>query len=217
MHHKYGSTIRGICENGAPKDPTVMDYYNEVYPNLDMSKLRKFSQSLDQMSTGYEAEVNEALKSIMKLDCPVVIASNSPVFHVKRVLSRLGLSKLQVAAYLTPERRGGYTKTDEKFWYPLLKLFPTSKFRCTLIDDNGMNIKLVRKLGIYGYHITPHFSLSDALVHFLDVIPHCRSVYDTNIHQIGEKDDMRMKDASWLNYDALKFEDNLYLRAKNEV
>lgn len=44
FHRKYGSTIRGICENGQPK-VTFLDYYNNVYPFMDMSLLKKYSSN----------------------------------------------------------------------------------------------------------------------------------------------------------------------------
>lgn len=147
LHVKYGSTIRGICENGEPRIK-FLEYYNEVYPNLDMSLLRKYSASASKGSTGYNVEMGSALRSLHNMDCPIVVASNSPVFHVKRVLTRLGLSKLKVEAFITPERRGGITKNEAKFWDPLFELFPKDRFLCTLLDDNALNVALVRELGM---------------------------------------------------------------------
>ena len=147
MHQKFGSTIRGICEYGQPRIK-FLDYYNDVYPHLDMSLLRKYSGIKARGNTGYNVEMGDALNSLHQLDCPIVIASNSPVFHVKRVLARLGLTKLKVAAFITPERRNGLTKNEAAFWDPLFELYPPVKFLCTLIDDNGLNIELVRKLGM---------------------------------------------------------------------
>ena len=148
MHNKYGSTIRGICEYGQPKS-TFLNYYNEVYPNLDMSLLRKYSIPNNKGNTGYNVEMGNALHSLHNLDCPIIIASNSPVFHVNRVLTRLGLKKLKIAAFLTPERRGGITKNEPSFWDPLFELYPKDKYLCTLIDDNGLNVRTVRDLGKY--------------------------------------------------------------------
>ena len=146
MHNKYGSTIRGICEYGQPKS-TFLNYYNEVYPHLDMSLLRKYSIPNNKGNTGYNVEMGNALHSLHNLDCPIIIASNSPVFHVNRVLTRLGLKKLKIAAFLTPERRGGITKNEPSFWDPLFELYPKDKYLCTLIDDNGLNVRTVRELG----------------------------------------------------------------------
>jgi FMN phosphatase YigB (HAD superfamily) len=146
MHNKFGSTIRGICEYGQPK-LTFLDYYNDVYPNMDMSLLRKYSIPSANKNTGYNVEMGSALSSLHQFDCPIVVASNSPIFHVNRVLTRLGLSKLKVAAFLTPERRGGLTKNEPAFWDPLFEMYPRNEYICTLIDDNALNVKLVRQLG----------------------------------------------------------------------
>lgn len=146
MHNKFGSTIRGICEYGQPRIK-FLDYYNDVYPHLDMGLLRKYSAVSSEGNTGYNIAMGGALNSLHRLDCPIVVASNSPVFHVKRVLTRLGLSQLKVAAFITPERRSGLTKNEPKFWEPLFELYPKDRFLCTLVDDNALNVKLVRELG----------------------------------------------------------------------
>ena len=146
LHNLYGSVIRGICEYGQPRIK-FLDYYNDVYPHLDMSLLRKYSSVSSEGNTGYNIAMGGALNSLHRLDCPIVVASNSPVFHVKRVLTRLGLSQLKVAAFITPERRSGFTKNEPEFWDPLFELYPQDRFLCTLIDDNGLNVDLVRELG----------------------------------------------------------------------
>jgi FMN phosphatase YigB (HAD superfamily) len=63
--------------------------------------------------TGYDGspltnKIRRGLRSLEKISSlgfPIVIASNSPVFHVRRVLNRLGLAKLPIAAIITPERK----------------------------------------------------------------------------------------------------------------
>lgn len=176
MHEKYGSTIRGVCEElGTPVADTVRQYYNEVYPNMDFGRLRKYSMNTGADSSGYShglqsGDVLRSLKKLKKLNVPIVLASNSPVFHVKRALTRLGIADLEIDAFMTPERIGGILKTDPRFWEPLFDLFPSEVFRSSLIDDNGLNIKLVsEKLGMRGLRITPQQSLAENLLRFLDV------------------------------------------------
>ena len=162
MHERWGSTIRGICEElSAPVTTTVCEYYNAVYPSIHMGRLRKYniagfsvheawqhpyfgmsemeftftnesvkSVKNDKALSGWDSlnnlrsgEVLRSLKRIAGSGVPVVVASNSPIFHVKRVLTRLGLANLPVAAFLTPERIGGVLKTDKHFWQPLLDLY----------------------------------------------------------------------------------------------
>ena len=207
LHVRYGSTIRGICEHGQPR-AVFRDYYNEVYPGIDMSRLRRYSFSglASGSSTGYgsagHADLRRCLDALHRVGCPVVVASNSPVFHVKRVLTRLGLATLDVAAYLTPERRGGVTKNEPAFWDPLFALYPREQYTCCLIDDNGSNVQLVRALGMRALRITPRLRLPEALVHFLDVLP----VHPT------ERNGTRPEDEPWFDFDEVA-----YLRAKNRV
>ena len=207
MHEKYGSTIRGICEHGEPRGVTFLDYYNDVYPSIDMSLLRKYSMNhgVSSIQTGYSSNTDamrKCLDALHDLHCPVVIASNSPVFHVKRVLTRLGLSNLNVAAYLTPERRGGITKCEASFWDPLFDLFPKDKHICCLIDDNGLNVQLVRTLGMRALRITPRMRLPESIVHFLDILP----------SHPTERNDTKPEDEPWFDFD-----DAAYLEAKNAV
>ena len=177
LHREYGSTIAGVVlTKKLSRDDTVLNYYNEVYPHLDMSGLCKYSRSASG-STGYSALTAthaKALKALHRLRCPIVLASNSPVFHLKRVLARLGLATLPVAHYLTPERRGGVTKAEPAFWDSLLQLYPKDGFHCTLIDDNAGNLMTVQKLGISGLRVCNHRSestLAEALADFLGLLP----------------------------------------------
>ncbi len=175
MHEKWGSTIRGVCEElGAPVTETVTQYYNEVYPNMNFGKLRKYSDgnvgTIDSSGYSHGLQSGDVLRSLHKFDCPIVLASNSPIFHVKRALTRLGLANLKISAFMTPERIGGILKTDPRFWEPLFDLYPQDKYRCSLIDDNGLNIKLVsEQLGMRGFRITPSCSLAENLLRFLGV------------------------------------------------
>ena len=205
LHRQYGSTIRGICELGRPRS-TFLDYYNDVYPGIDMSWLRKYSSGAVGTSTGYSSGEHLAMRAsfdtLHNFDCPVVVASNSPVFHVKRVLTRLGLANLKVASFITPERRGGITKNEPSFWDPLFELYPRDQYSCCLIDDNSLNVALVRTLGMRALRITPKMRLPETLVHFLDVLP----THPT------ERNDTRPEDEPWFDFD-----DQAYLEAKSQV
>ncbi len=172
LHHKYGSTIGGIVALGKPRE-IVSDYYNEVYPNINMDKLRKYNMVPISTSdnTGYNSNLHRlhrrSLSLLSKLDHKIVIASNSPIFHVKRVLSRLGLAHLPVDSIVTPERRNGLTKKESEFWDIIFDLYPKEHYKCTLIDDNHHNIETVRSLGMNGIHISPKYSFTDAITEFV--------------------------------------------------
>jgi len=147
------------------RENVLAEYYTRVYRDLDMSALIKYSTDCsdteDHMNTGYSGSSSvqktrialQSLHSISKLGIPIVIASNSPAFHVHRVLYRLGLAELPLAAIITPERNGGTMKNEAAFWTPLLEMFPIDQFVCSLVDDNALNIALVSSLGIVPYRI----------------------------------------------------------------
>ena len=127
MHEKWGSTIRGVCEElGAPVTETVTQYYNEVYPNMNFGKLRKYSDgnvgTIDSSGYSHGLQSGDVLRSLHKFDCPIVLASNSPIFHVKRALTRLGLANLKISAFMTPERIGGILKTGRACTWPKIAL-----------------------------------------------------------------------------------------------
>ena len=166
---EYGSTVRGMAVTLQSKD-VFLDYYNNVYPALDMSRLLKYSSiSAAGSSTGYHPSImRRAHQALLRIkDCPIVLASNSPVFHVKRVLTRLGLANLNISAFITPERTGGAMKTEREYWDHLLQLYPTDRYTCTLIDDNAENIALVRTLGMVGLRIDTGRTFSDCLIDFM--------------------------------------------------
>jgi FMN phosphatase YigB (HAD superfamily) len=209
LHVHYGSTIRGIIENGAPKS-IYQDYSNEIFSRLDLQQLNKYTDSLYD-STGYTFETFSALKCLPYIKYPIVIASNSPKYHVKRVLARLGLINLPISMYLTPDTQNGCTKCEPGFWNSFFAKYPLTDYSPSLIDDSKLNIIAVRKFGLSGFHVNSNFNLMDALVHFLDVFPQYHKLVITNNLKLSSKD------AYWLNDDLFKFEDVKYLEAKNIV
>eukprot|EP01041_Mallomonas_annulata_P008297 gene8297-17058_t len=191
MHKTFGATIRGIIEKGEPQE-IIADYYSEAYPYIDMSKLSKYAKKYNSL-TGYSFD-STSLHSLSKLKNKLILASNSPVFHVKRVLTRLGLNNLKFDSYFTPERMNGILKSDPKFWNILLKVYPQDKYDLTLIDDNGLNIQIVKGMGLAGIRITPKKSFSEALLTFLEIFPSCNKYLES-----------------------FTFEEDSYLKAKNKI
>jgi FMN phosphatase YigB (HAD superfamily) len=190
MHVQYGSGIRGLAEEITGSRDVFADYYNNVYPNLDMSKLRKYLllRRIADNLTGYRfEEIRRAHTALLSIKSPIVIASNSPVFHIKRIINRLGLKGLKVQAYLTPERRAGLTKCEPAFWTPLLQLYPKDKYICTLIDDNRLNIDLCRSLGMNGICVAAESHLDSAVAAFL-CNPNCPTPFqlDENHYLIAK-------------------------------
>jgi hypothetical protein len=121
MHKSVGSSVIGLSdltERGKHlgRAHVFREYYNTVYPDLKMDSLLPYNGELIKsgpLLTGYgmsplTQKICRGLRSLIKissLGIPIVIASNSPVFHVCRVLNRIGLARLPVAAIITPERK----------------------------------------------------------------------------------------------------------------
>eukprot|EP01031_Cornospumella_fuschlensis_P034530 gene34529-41809_t len=169
LHLTYGCGVRGIAEEITGNRNIFVDYFNEVFSNLDLSKLNKYTQSFaGSPNTGYDfTNMQRAHRALLSLPFPIILASNSPASHVRKVINRLGLGGLRPAMVLTPERRGGLTKNEEGFWKPLLQAFPPSLYVHTLLDDNLRNIECVRALGMEAVHITPDRHLDVALAEFI--------------------------------------------------
>ncbi|RYH00630.1 hypothetical protein EON65_49000, partial [archaeon] len=206
LHRDYGCGIRGIAEEITGNRNIFVDYFNEVFSNLDLSKLNKYTNSATGTTIGKMQRVHKALLS---LPYPIILASNSPVFHVRKVLSRLGLGALKPAMVLTPERRGGLTKNEEDFWAPLLHTYPLSLYTPTLLDDNMRKIECVRALGIHAVHVTPKRHLEVALAEFI-CDPHHTLTHTHNTH------------AHSLNHTHTHTsiyipDDNVYIQSKNVV
>ena len=202
LHLTYGSTIRAIIEKVGSNE-LIADYYSKVYPDLDMSQLMRYSTPSKE-TAGYRLIEGHNLRKMLSIESSkIVIASNSPKFHVKRVFNRLGISDLKVAAYFTPERMSGVTKSDRRFWLPLLEMFPLDTHEIALIDDNGLNIEIVESLGIRGIRITPSTSLPEALLTYLNVLP-----VDTDFKNNSIPNRVRS---------TFSFNESQYLVAKNVV
>ena len=72
-----------------------------------MMRLRGYSSHIPKKGvTGYSHgnSHQRVFGSLTKFSpkIPIIIASNSPYFHVRRVLDRLGLARLNITAIVTP-------------------------------------------------------------------------------------------------------------------
>lgn len=101
MHHQFGSVLEGLIHQRG-LDPSIRKvFYSRVYSDTNMMRLKTYSQPRHD-SSGYSLQHN-VLRSLFKFkDHSIILASNSPRFHVERVLRRLGLSTLPVEGVLTP-------------------------------------------------------------------------------------------------------------------
>jgi FMN phosphatase YigB (HAD superfamily) len=119
LHRKYGSTIAGLKAEHALSRDQERRFYREVYGAIDYSLLLGGSGGAGD-SSGYK-HCGSVREILTRSGARMAIASNSPSWHVERVLAALGLSQLPWCAILTPDTVGWLTKSDAQFWAPLLE------------------------------------------------------------------------------------------------
>lgn len=166
LYRKFGTTLKGLLSlnTSSPEAANQLrkDYYAVSYADLDMSRLLKYTaKSVDgtYLLTGYShttrmrQALREAQRTLLAIDhsYPIVIASNSPSSHVRRVLHELHLSSLNVSLFLTPDHIHSnftLTKDDPSFWIPFFEMFPRDRYVGTLFDDRVRNLLVAAPLGI---------------------------------------------------------------------
>lgn len=66
MHHKVGSTVRGIADLLNTKDVFV-DYYNDVYPSIDMARLQQYCASTRNTGYDFSSSMSAAHSALYKV------------------------------------------------------------------------------------------------------------------------------------------------------
>ena len=181
LHNKYGSTLLGLKTEHKLTQELEERFYREVYGAIDYSGLLG-GRGLNGDDSGYKhrGSVREIL---MRSGARIAIASNSPSWHVKRVLAALGLSDIELCAMLTPDSCGGLTKSDPLFWSTLVEQYQPSRegsgwggvwaqggtYQIDLLDDSKGNLDVAELLGIRGTLVMPDkgFPLEHALLKVL--------------------------------------------------
>lgn len=160
---------------------TLQAFYQEVYDNVDVTPLlRRFSHSRLPNNTGYLHDVEidaqqtvfPLVQLLQSLPCPVYIASNSPLHHVLKVLSALGMRRCNFAGILTPDHYY-YNRTTAHHSFPtksspriffesLLTKHPLDQHRVILLDDSLYSLQKASQCGIDGILIS-HSNDNDAV------------------------------------------------------
>jgi len=120
LHRRHGSTIAGLKSEKKISKDLEDRFYREVYGAIDYSRLLGAAAEGDASGYKHSCSVRELL---LRSGVRVAIASNSPSWHVHRVLRALGLSRVPWCAILTPDLVGGFTKSDPLFWSPILEKY----------------------------------------------------------------------------------------------
>jgi FMN phosphatase YigB (HAD superfamily) len=94
----------------------------EVYSAIDYSGLLQGDVGGD--TSGYR-DSSSLRNLLLRRGARLAIASNSPSWHVKRVLAALGLSNIQWCVVITSDVAEGLTKADALFWSTLLETYQT--------------------------------------------------------------------------------------------
>lgn len=205
LYRAYGSTIEGLKQKlwkDVPKEKMqkeLQQFYQEVYKHIDMSKLLP-SKRLTGSSTGYSHnnKDRELLCRLLKYSPhPISVVSNSPSWHVKKVVQTMGLSHvpfLNNRELYTPDRLVFYpTKhTPEDFFagsnknleeYENLLVFDDSKHNLQKIGQYFSNAK--------GIHISSEYSLATALMHAFGLVDpsfeFCQVQYLESKNQVDRK------------------------------
>jgi phosphoserine phosphatase len=182
LYRAYGSTVEGLKQtlwkdvSKEKLQEELQQFYHEVYKDIDMSKLLP-SERLAGSSTGYshDSKDRELLCRLLKFSPhSICVVSNSPSWHVQKVVQAMGLSKL-------PFLGDGYTP-DRLSFYPTkhnpVDFFADSRlhfgdYDCLLVfEDSKHNLERVCECysNAKGIHITSEYSLATALLHALGLV-----------------------------------------------
>jgi len=159
----------------------LQEFYKQVYSSIDTTalQLQQLQASSFQDNTGYTHTTTTSysrvtptvLHYLQNSPHPIYIASNSPLFHVKKVLRSLGISDVSIfRGMLTPDSPLVQPSLEGKeedevcfptksqhpkqFYSTLLSKYPTETHDIVLIDDSISSLKGAQNVGIRGIRIS---------------------------------------------------------------
>lgn len=236
LFRRYGSTIEGlrqtVWKDASPDEMLyyLRDFYQTVYKGLDVSlivpKLGGDDGNGDGKngSTGYTHATYKQAQLVRRLllaaHRPLAVASNSPSWHIRRVLAALGLARLPLSLVFTPDQHVSFpTKHDpETFFGPLEKEkgkgLEESYESVAFLDDSLHNLERARR----------------AFPHLIQRVYHISNTLDDNENESRGDHDVTTTNPRTTLVEALleelelveptsryKFDQVDYLRAKNQV
>ena len=164
LHHEYGSTIEGLMNLKNTLVPLDLShFYQQVYQNIRVdSLLTQYSlRSVPTLSTGYTHDFSTTTSQQRKRSLQLQhfllalassqslgLASNSPQFHISKVIQALGWTQIPWKHVLTPDSpptRSTFsypTKFSSAFFEPLQRQENT---KITLVDDSKRICQLLRR------------------------------------------------------------------------
>jgi len=220
MHRRHGSTIEGLRhvmrerrDSEENMERVLRQFYLEVYQDIDVSILLP-QFSTHARNTGYNhnqshRKMQYIATQLKALRTPLYFASNSPKFHVLRILSALGLSDVPYHGLITPDSISSAalmypTKNHPTIFYQeLLTKFP--QHHIVLLDDSLYNLDKAIEVGIEGIPVNHHHSLEEALAMY------CGHILPTSFVATHFLRNNQRRD------DTYSFHDVQYIQEKNIV
>jgi hypothetical protein len=163
LYVQFGSTVEGLQRtvwkdlSNDELEERLGDFYRVVYEKVDPSSILRPDIDASGGSTGY----THASKEERKLACqllkfsplPIAFASNSPSWHISKVLRALGLEKLSKnCKAFTPDRLSMYpTKHQPEEFFSMINGDDNdnsgiNKYRSvSFLDDSLYNLKRVKE------------------------------------------------------------------------
>lgn len=204
LHNMFGSTIEGMRhtigqELSTPELTQLLKQcYEKIYCDLDYTALLQSHRwSPGTLTTGYThrgSEIAQLRALLEKQRAPLYLASNSPSWHVRKVLQALGLLNVPWAGMITPDEDrdhkppdGSTTGTVEYQVYPtkyspsifydtILNrkgAYPWKRFAdptIVLIDDSRRNIESLPRQFMRGVHVNEDNPIITAFLAALGVL-----------------------------------------------
>jgi threonine dehydrogenase-like Zn-dependent dehydrogenase len=180
LFHKFGSTEEGLRRTLWKNATTtglrnfLQNYYETCYAKVDVAGLLPGGPGLGA-ATGYShamAQRRLVRQALEASPSHLVLASNSPAFHVRKVVQALGLCRVfaEKRDLLTPDHPRPFDKKSSKEVVFPTKMSPLAYFgpqnlsrdQMVLLDDSSTNLQSVDRL-MRTYRVDEHQSLSEAL------------------------------------------------------
>jgi phosphoserine phosphatase len=183
LFHEYGSTVEGLrrtlwqAYDADRLQESLRSFYEKVYQNIDMSRLLLTSDIAPIGSTGYShAQQERRLVCQLLKACPdpIAFASNSPSWHVQKVLRCMGLDNMDFEEMLTPDRLADYpTKHEPIAFFAGSSTLERQNGKILFFDDSLNNLNRVSAFleNVEPIHVkAPGNTLGDALLRHLGLV-----------------------------------------------
>ncbi len=195
LHSRYGSIIAGLVDEGVLQEDAVASFYRRVYQNVELKPLllHSYGRGSGAGGCGFAGTQDGVVwHSLLKnLQCRKFLVSNSPSWHVHRILSALGLADLEWDGILTPDLRQWSTKASPlQFYAPAVQMAGGDVSCLLLIDDSEAALAAASRVGIrciQADHPARNGAMKTALARFLRSVPEACEWSMDDVAYLGSK------------------------------